>query len=193
MGFCWGWAVRVYVTFFTHYAFASLTHTSLPLFRLWQGHTNAVENSWSCLKPHSHSSGKGILIFCCNLMDWPPFTIQGYFDKHSTGALSTDKRYLLRKWKSHSYCTKTFKHTKKLYFSDVLLFSSESLKWLVSLKHTFNTWPWPRFFITLVQARIAAFLLYYSRYILWWFRIQMSRECLKGSIVLKIPLHQSQT
>ncbi len=52
-------------------------------------------------------------------------------------------------------------------------------KWNVQrvvLKHTFNTWPW-HVFITLVQARIAVFLLCCLRYVLRSFIIQISGEC----------------
>ncbi len=46
----------------------------------------------------------------------------------------------------------------------------------VALKYTFNTWPW-HVFITLVQARIAVFLLCCLRYVLPPFIIQISSEC----------------
>ncbi len=46
----------------------------------------------------------------------------------------------------------------------------------VALKHTFNTWPW-HVFITLVQTRIAVFLLCCLRYVLRPFIIQISGEC----------------
>ncbi len=72
-----------------------------------------------------------------------------------------------------------WKYVLYIHFCNtVIMYLVAVSKWnvqRVALKHTFNTWPW-HVFITLVQARIAVFLLCCLRYVSRQFQSEMSRE-----------------